>query len=178
MDLLEGGLESWLLFDPTLLSFDRVARHRLHLEPITRKRAQAYIRLHHRHNPPPPGDKYRVACFNGPHLVGVALAGRPVARALDHRQVLEVNRCCLDHSLDQELTMHACSKLYGACRRWARRQGYSKLITYTLQDEPGTSLVAAGFDRVAAVRGRSWSCPSRPRRAAMIADRWRWEIRL
>lgn len=179
LDLLEGGLESYLLFDPTMKSFDDVARYRLRLEAVTRKQAQAFIREHHRHNPPPPGDKYRVACFNGDHLVGVAMAGRPVARNIDASQVLEVNRCCVHPDLNWQLVEHACSMLYGACYRFAKDNGYHQLLTYTLQEEPGTSLIAAGFKLAGTTKGGSWNSPSRPRvdkAPTGPKNRWIWNI--
>ena len=45
----------------------------------------------------------------------------------------------------------------------ARRRNFSKIITYTLISEPGTSLVAAGWTREAETRGGSWSRINRPR---------------
>jgi hypothetical protein len=68
-----------------------------------------------------------------------------------------VTRCCTDGAAN------ACSLLYGACWRAARALGYRRLVTYTLTTEPGTSLRAAGWRVVGAVRGRSWHCASRPR---------------
>lgn len=41
--------------------------------------------------------------------------------------------------------------------------GYRKLITYTLVEEPGTSLRAAGWRLIGQTDGGSWSVPSRPR---------------
>jgi hypothetical protein len=50
-------------------------------------------------------------------------------------------------------------------------------VTYTLATEPGASLRAAGLRIVGEVRGRSWSCPSRPRvDTAPAQDKLRWEI--
>lgn len=42
----------------------------------------------------------------------------------------------------------ACSMLYGACWRAWRGMGGRRLITYTLDTEPGTSLRAAGWLQV------------------------------
>lgn len=58
---------------------------------------------------------------------------------------------------------NAPSKLYGACARIAREMGYRRIVTYILASEPGTSLVAVGWEREAETPGRSWSVPSRPR---------------
>jgi hypothetical protein len=39
----------------------------------------------------------------------------------------------------------------------------TRLCTYTLKSEPGTSLRAAGWRLIAETPGKSWSVPSRPR---------------
>lgn len=75
-------------------------------------------------------------------LVGVAVAGRPVARHFDDGLTLEVSRTCTDG------TPNANSKLYGAIWRAASALGYRRLITYTQADESGASLRGAGFVRV------------------------------
>lgn len=55
--------------------------------------------------------------------------------------------------------------------------GYRKLVTYTLQSEPGTSLIAAGFTVVGEVKARSWDTPTRPRvDRDERQDRFRWEV--
>ena len=59
---------------------------------------------------------------------------------------------------------NACSKLYAAAWRTARAMGYLRAITYTLQEEPGTSVKAAGWKCVGKTRdGNSWNRSSRPR---------------
>lgn len=60
-------------------------------------------------------------------------------------------------------TRDACSFLYGASARAAFALGFKRIGTYILASEPGTSLSAAGWRMIGEVRGRSWSCPSRPR---------------
>lgn len=53
---------------------------------------------------------------------------------------------------------------------------HKRVITYTLATEGGASLRAAGFRVVADVRGRSWSCPSRPRvDKHPLQNKLRWE---
>lgn len=72
---------------------------------------------------------------------------------------------------------NACSMLYGAAWRASRALGYRRCTTYTLLSESGASLRAAGWKQVAVVRGRSWSCPSRPRTDGHpLEDKIRWEI--
>jgi hypothetical protein len=52
-------------------------------------------------------------------------------------------------------------------------------VPYTLLSEGGTSLRAAGWTIVAAVKGREWDTPTRPRveRAGVqTLDKVRWEV--
>ena len=51
------------------------------------------------------------------------------------------------------------------CAAWraAKALGYRRLITYTLNTEPGTSLRGAGWKLIGERGGGSWSVPSRPR---------------
>jgi hypothetical protein len=145
----------------------------LALQPITLAEANAYIVAHHRHHGPVVGWKFGLAVNDGAQVVGVITVGRPVARNLDDGYTVEVNRCCTDG------TPHAASKLYAAAWRAARALGYRRLITYTLATEPGTSLVAAGWRIVGEVKGRNWSCPSRPRvDTHPLQDKLLWECPL
>lgn len=58
---------------------------------------------------------------------------------------------------------NACSFLYGAVRRAARELGYREVWTYTLEDEPGVSLRAAGYEYRGQSAGGTHSRKSRPR---------------
>ena len=128
--------------------------------PVTQKDARDFIAAHHRHHQPPAGSVFQVAMARDGEIVGVAMVGRPVARAFDDGVTLEVNRLC---TLDSDLSRHAASALYARCWRVARELGYQRLITYTLADETGVSLVSAGWRIVHQVTGRSWDTPSRRR---------------
>src|SRR5437667_354350 len=99
--------------------------------PITFRDACAFIRQHHRHHGAPVGGKFWLAVAEQGAVVGVLVAGRPVARRLDDHQTLEVTRLATDG------TRTACSMLYGAARRIAKEMGYSRIVTYTLASEPG-----------------------------------------
>ena len=104
---------------------------------------------------------------------GVVMVGRPVARVLDNGWTLEVNRLASDGC------ENACSALYGAARRVAKEMGYRKLITYIREDEPGTSLRAAGWKFEEAIRARSWNMPGRKREdKTEIVRRGRWSVEL
>ena len=124
----------------------------LRIAPITLRDACAFIERHHRHNKPPRGWKFGVGVLSGAELVGVATAGRPVARAFDDGLTLEVNRTCTDG------TRNANSMLYGAVWRAAKAMGYRRCITYTQHDESGASLRAVGWVRLKDLPPRkSWA---------------------
>lgn len=63
-------------------------------KPLTIKEANEFVRQYHRHSSPTPGGKFAIGCVKGGLLVGVAIAGRPVARGLDDGMTLEITRVC------------------------------------------------------------------------------------
>jgi hypothetical protein len=130
---------------------------RLMLVPVSLEDANEFVRLYHRHHQPVPGHKFSIGVSDGEKLVGVAIVGRPVSRMLDDGFTLEVNRTCTDG------TPNANSMLYGACMRVAFGLGYKQIITYTLPEEGGASLRAAGWRCIGKAGGGSWNVPSRPR---------------
>nr|WP_239071188.1 XF1762 family protein [Amycolatopsis sp. SID8362] len=141
--------------------------------PLTFRQACEFIDAHHRHHRPPRGMKFAIGVARGGELVGVATAGRPVARCLDDGITLEVTRSCTVGE------PNANSKLYGAVWRAARAMGYLRLVTYTQAGESGASLRAAGLVPVADLRPRSgWTTTSRPRQPRGVdgVRRTRWEI--
>lgn len=139
------------------VAFVLAAAMKLLLVPITLDEANAFVRAHHRHHKPVPGAKFCIGVACDGEVVGVAIVGRPVARMLDDGWTLEVNRTCTDG------TKNANSMLYGATRRAAWALGYRKLITYTLPEEGGGSLTAAGWKCIGERGGGKWSRESRPR---------------
>lgn len=126
------------------------------ITPITLRAAQDFIALHHRHNKPPRGHKFSIGLKDDAGvLVGVATAGRPVARHFDDGITIEVNRTCTTGE------RNANSALYGAIWRAAKAMGYHRCITYTQADESGASLRAAGFVRVKELAARAgWAASS------------------
>jgi hypothetical protein len=140
------------------------------ITPLTLREARAYVDRVHRHHRAPQGGLFAIGLSEGDEVVGVVIVGKPVARMLDDDYTAEVTRLATDG------TKQACSMLYGAAWRAARAMGYRRLVTYTLATEPGTSLRAAGWREVAAVKGRSWDTPSRPRvDMHPTEDKIRWE---
>jgi hypothetical protein len=130
----------------------------LTLVPVTRDVARRFVGEHHRHNLPPVIVRLAVGVESEGRLVGVATAHNPVARMLDDGYTLEVTRTCTDG------TRNVNSMLYGAVTRAAKALGFQRLYTYTLVEESGASLKAAGWTMDEELRERpSWDCPSRPR---------------
>lgn len=128
----------------------------LTLVPISLADANAFVARHHRHHKPVTGHKFSIGCTENGELVGVAIVGRPVSRYLDDGLTLEVNRLCTTGS------KNACSFLYAAAARAAKAMGYRKIITYTLDTEPGISLKAAGWVCAGIAGGKRWTGQRRP----------------
>ncbi len=158
----------------------------LRVVPCSLREAQAFVaRLHRHHKDQPlPGHKMslgveactRLADGEAWALVGVAMIGNPSAPALQKdRRLVEIRRVCTDG------TPNACSMLYGAARRALRAMGYETIITYTLPEEGGASLRAAGFvlDKADA-GGASADWHNRAGRRALpvgtdlVGGKWRW----
>lgn len=125
--------------------------------PLDVTSANRYVARFHRHHKPVQCAQYAVGICNidGTTIHGVAIISRPVARMLCDNWTVEVNRCCTDG------VANGCSMLLGACKRIARELGYRKIITYTLPEEGGASLRAAGWVCVGEAGGGNWSVPSR-----------------
>jgi hypothetical protein len=148
----------------------RIADHPLRLRPITLREANAFVACHHRHHRPARGCVFCVAVETD-DLCGVAIVGRPVARLLQDGRTAEVTRLCTDG------TANACSILYGATWRAAKAIGYRRLLTYTLPEEGGASLRAAGWRLIGSAGGGTWSRVDRPRvDDHPLGAKLRWEI--
>lgn len=142
----------------------------LQLCPITLAEANAYVERNHRHHRPVVGHLFCVAVEDG-EIRGIAITGRPVARMLQDSYTAEVLRCCTDG------TKNAPSMLYRASWRAARALGYRKLVTYTLPQEGGASLRAAGFKLIGEAGGGSWHRENRPRvDLHPTQEKFRWEL--
>ena len=136
----------------------RIGPVRTEFRPVTLRQARDFVGEHHRHHYAPQGGQFAVALMRGPDLVGVAIAGRPVARGLDDGLTLEVTRLCVVAGVP-----NGCSRLYSRMRRIGQAMGYQRIITYTLSTEPGTSLRAAGWTEDGRTTGGSWNSPARKR---------------
>ncbi|MGI5828480.1 MAG: XF1762 family protein [Patescibacteria group bacterium] len=140
--------------------------------PLTLREANEYVRQFHRHNAPVRGCRFAIGAELAGKLVGVAIAGRPVARLLDNGKTLEILRVCTDG------TRNANSFLYGKVRQIAQIMGYEKVITYTLQTESGSSLKAVGAKIDALTSPVTWNRPNRKRieQAIYQQNKIRWLI--
>ncbi len=154
-----------------------VARSRLTIVPIERKRAFDFVRAVHRHHPvPPAGDRFRFGAFARVNdfdtLVGVAIVGNPESRHLQAEGAWEVTRVAV-----LEGGQNLASALYTAAWKEAARRGVARLVTYTLPSEGGASLRAAGWHvTVEKTKGGSWDRPSRPRSGrGPTCPKTRWE---
>ncbi len=126
------------------------------------REANEFVAKYHRHNLPTVGGKFAMGAAVDGRLVGVAIAGRPVARRLDDGKTLEVLRVCTDG------TRNSNSFLYGRVKRIALLMGYEKIITSTLEEESGASLRAVGAEVVGQVEPKESSVPSRPRESQAV----------
>ncbi len=139
--------------------------HNLMREDIEQAEAFDFIDQHHRHNRRPRGWRFGAAVTNGGRRIAVASVGNPVARAYNGRGVIEINRVCVRTDVPRVHVWNACSMLYGWAAKEAKRRGFKKIITYTRDDEDGTSLKAAGYTPEAKVKARKVGWQNRGDRA-------------
>lgn len=129
----------------------------LSLAPCTIKAAKAWVAKTHRHLPEFNGARFAVAVVDDDgEIRGVAVASNG-PRVWEGTGRLNIGRVSTDGTKD------ACSMLYGAICRAGKALGYREAWTYTLPEEPGTSLRAAGFEEVGESAGGTHSRKSRPR---------------
>lgn len=151
----------------------------MNVVPLSVNQANDLVAQLHRHHFPVVSHRFSIGCVDGERLCGAAIVGRPVARGCDPYDVAEVNRLVTDG------TKNACSFLYGAAARICRNMGFWKIQTYILESEPGTSLIAAGWEFEAFTTGGYWNHSAGPRRTdqpmcrkarwSKILNAWRWK---
>lgn len=143
----------------------------LEFRPISLKTANEFVEKYHRHNKPVRGHKWSIGLYKNGKLVGVGIAGRPVARLLDDGFTLEILRVCTNGE------KNANSMIYARMARIAKLMGYKRIITYTLKKESGASLRAVGAVPEAEVKPDKWDRPNRKRRKQPVYKeakiRWR-----
>jgi hypothetical protein len=144
--------------------------------PVTISEAKEFVRNFHRHNKPPLGGLFALGASDGKEMVGVAIVGRPVARALDDGETAEVTRCCVRDIAPKG----CCSFLYARAWAAAKAIGYRRIVTYTLQSESGASMRGAGWKCVAKLKsnnpGQWQSRPGREWQSVVGQAKFRWEM--
>ena len=136
------------------------------------KNVATFIERNHRHNKKPTGWLYGVGLSDDLSCLGVISVGRPVSRALDDGQTAEVSRLCLLENAPK----NCASMLYGRAVRIAKDMAFQKIVTYTLEEESGHSLIASGWTCTGTAGGGSWNSKSRRRDDnAPTTPKRRWE---
>ena len=135
---------------------------KLEVMPVSLREANEFVLNFHRHNKPTQGGKFAIAACYGEEMVGVAIVGRPVSATLQDGVTAEVTRVCVL----ADAPKNTCSFLYGRCWRIWQQMGGKRMVTYTLQEESGSSLRGAGWKIVGEVKphnkwvkrggGRQW----------------------
>lgn len=139
--------------------------------PLTLGEANQLVTTLHRHHGPL---AYHLASIGGARcdggqIIGAATLQRPCSRVMDDRVTIEVARLVTDG------TANACSFLLGASARLAWSFGYLRIQTYTMAEESGSSMRAAGWRMERQTPATIWNRPDRPRNDAHApGPRIRW----
>jgi len=141
----------------------------IHVVPCTIKSAVSWIATHHRHLPTVNGGRFAVAIADDNGAIrGVGLVGNG-PRVWEGSTKMVITRVATDG------VPNGCSMIYGALCRAGKAFGYTEAWTYTLPDEPGTSLRAAGFMHQGISKGGEYDRPSRHRKPAIRSEpKQRW----
>lgn len=144
----------------------------LRVVPLTLADANDMVARMHRHHKPVVGHRFSIGVVvkmdDYDLLVGAAITGRPVARMTDWTTVAEITRLVTDG------TPNACSMLYGASARVCKAMGFTRIQTFILESEPGTSLKAAGWRHDGMVHAQAWSRDTRLRAEHAVIAKQRW----
>lgn len=145
----------------------------MRIVPISLKQANDFVETHHRHNKKVVSHKVSIGLEENGELVGVGIAGIPIARLLDDGKTLELRRICV-----KEGKPNGCSMLMARLKQIGQLMGYEKVITYTLQRESGSSLKAVRARIVAEGRPGVWKRKGKPyvHQAVYDEPKWRWEL--
>lgn len=121
----------------------------LRVYPLTLPQANELVTQFHRHHKPVQGHRFSLGVQDGSKTVGACIIGRPVSREIDPYLVVEVSRLVTDG------TKNACSILYAAAARASAAMGF--VYIHILEEEPGTSLRAAGWSFDGFTSGGDWN---------------------
>ncbi|HET7111714.1 MAG TPA: XF1762 family protein [Gemmatimonadales bacterium] len=128
----------------------------LRVVPFTLAQANEAVEFLHRHHKPAVGHRFSLGVIDETgNIHGACIVGRPVARMTEQYHVAEVTRLVTDG------TKNACSILYSAAARACEAMGFTKIQTFILESESGTSLRASGWMMEGRSAGGDWNCPTR-----------------
>jgi hypothetical protein len=141
--------------------------------PCTVREARRVVAQWHRHLPDVQGGLFAAKIVgDAGDVLGVAIAGNP-SRVWQGSGRIVISRVATDGAAN------ACSMLYGALCRASKALGYREAWTYTLPEEPGTSLRAAGFVDMGLTDGGEHDRVKRRRKPAVRPEpKRRWCRRL
>jgi hypothetical protein len=113
----------------------------LKIVPLELRELNELVEKWHRHHKKVQGHRFSIGVMETKtgELVGGCSVGRPVARKLNAKEILEVTRLVTNG------TKNACSILYACAARVGRELGYKKIQTYILETESGHSLKVSGW---------------------------------
>lgn len=123
----------------------------LKVTPTTIKKANEFVKEHHRHHRPTTNNTGRWALSaydNSGSLVGVIIAANPISPFLMDGYTLELTRVCVS----EKAPKGTCSFLISRCCKIWKEMGGRKVITYTLSTESGSSLKGAGWKEAGKVK--------------------------
>lgn len=125
---------------------------KLYIRPATLKQLNEGVALLHRHHKPVQGHRFSLLLIDDTGVIhGGCSVGRPVARGCDPWLTAEVTR------LVTTGVANGCSMLYSAAARACAAMGFTKIQTYILDTETGTSLLACGWIHTITSPGGNWN---------------------
>ena len=144
----------------------------LKIVPLELRELNELVEKWHRHHKRVQGHRFSIGVIdtNTGDLVGGCSVGRPVARRINSKEVLEVTRLVTNGH------KNACSILYAAAARVGRELGYKKIQTYILESESGHSLMVSGWTNEGEAGGGQWKhTDGKPRRTDQPTEKkQRW----
>lgn len=147
----------------------------LRIVPMTVKEARRLVKQWHRKLEDIQGGLFAAGLEVDGELRGVAVAGNP-ARVWQGTGRLVISRVAVEDGVP-----NGCSRLYAAIARAAEALGWREIWTYTTPQEPGSSVLGAGFENMGLSDDNAdHSRVSRPRRAPRLKGpkvRWRKVLR-
>ena len=152
-----------------------------HFAPITGRQAIAWVNETHRHLPKLQGALFAVSVEWLGVRVGVATVGNPPRKWQGTGRVI-ISRCAalpdLAPVIDRRGKEHSapvCSMLYGRCAEIARLMSYKEIWTYSLSEEDGRSIKAAGFEFMGwSPDSSNWAVSRTGRQQAERGRKGRW----